>query len=246
MKNKLFLILGLFLLFINKTNALSINWNFWSNDFWWDIDFWRSSWFWLDFDFLWPILWLIWIIIVFNIFKGIFWWNKLIKTSSLVLTKLEINEDKNEIVKIEWRKGGIWNFILSKLNIENKYLFLVNKKEKIVSLDEYGLNWNKKTVISLVDISSISVSNHKKLSLVISWGLIIFLIMASWAFFTGLLLWIILAYYYYITKSSRLEFDTGGTTKMILSYSSSVIEWINLSIDKFKEIEEIMINLKNK
>ena len=246
MKNKLLFIFFLLFFIFDKVNAINFGgirasdydsyWSFWSShSFLWNIGFWN----------MWTIITIIVLIFIFNFIKKSFWWTKVITTPRLVITKLNIDEKNNECVLIEARRWWIWNFILTKLKLDNKYIFLVERKEEKISLDIYDLNWNIKTVLNFDSISSIIVWYERKLKLVIYIWFVLFLVM-----FYSFVIWfiwaLILAYYYYVSKSTKIEFWTNWWTELKLFYSPSIIENINLDIKKAKNIEEIITNLKNK
>lgn len=180
------------------------------------------------------------IFIWYKIIRKIFVWKE-ISTPKLVLTKLELDESDEIMVRLEWRQWGFWNFILSTLKIENKYTFLVEKENKRISYEGNSLNGTKKITIDFDKISSVNVWFYQpKVFLIIC--LIVWIatiIGIIWIFI--IIFW---AIYFYIKKEIYMIYESAWWDKLKISVSPSIIERISFDIEKAKRIEEIICDLK--
>ena len=245
-----FITISLFL--VNSANALNFWWsdnnnNSYSSSNYWDDSFDTDNFImWLSKNITNWIFLILWFIILFNVLpnlKNIIAWKSVTQSTNLVLTKISINKDLEDIILIEWRKWGIINFILTKLNIDNKTTFKVNTKDNLISMEVSWINWNKKTFINIDKISSTTLWYNKKLLMLVFFMVVWFILLFSFTFL-AIVLMAMTYYYYYTNKSSILEFESIWGNKILLWFTNSIIENVKIDNNKMKEIENIIINLK--
>ncbi len=192
------------------------------------------------------ITWLIGIIIIAMVCVR-FFKSKVLKnteTPKLVVTKIDLDKDNNDCVKIIARKGGIWNFILAKLSIENQYTFLVQKKEQKIMLEEKGMNGTHITNINFDVLTSVKTSFSIPATTCMVLFVISILLLISTIVF-GIILGIITVLYFIFGKRIQIQFTNKGGTSLTLNYSPSMIEWVGLSLNEAKEIESTISELRN-
>ncbi len=192
------------------------------------------------------VFWFLFLLILFKLAKRFFstTTTKGFSVNNLVVTKYKIDKREDTVIIIEWRKWWLWNWILTKLNMQNKTVFTVNKSDRNIKLENFWLNWYLDFVMGLDKITSIMIWHTRNLTTMIFVWIIIFIIMFN-NFLVWLILLIILVIYYFLTKTTYITLVDAWWNSLRVSFWSSAIEWLSLDYDNTKHIEEIITDILN-
>lgn len=171
-------------------------------------------------------------------------------TSSLVLTEFTIEnlEISDTLVNLKGRQSGLISFILTTLKLEPIASLLVTKQK--IHFHSNSLSGEDHIVVSLKNsVSSVYCNYYRPISyLVFGAVFTIICLLASigtgtvTGFFIAIFLDIILVLAFYFNKSIIISIETIGGEKFGLRFKPSLIENINLDIEKARQVIEIINN----
>lgn len=184
-------------------------------------------------------------IILIKILKRVFGKSNKLHLHGLVLSKYTAKSEGKSELSIQARKGGIWSFIMTKAKVDNKISVSLDDAGKNIVCEVYNLNGYNRTIINLNDISSFTFEYRRNLVLTAVIGIILFVILfiKAWVAVLGTA---ILAVWFFLSKSFILELETVGGTKLSFGFSTSVIEHLHMDKMKWQEIQDILIQAKDK
>jgi hypothetical protein len=178
---------------------------------------------------------------------------------TLVLKKFNISPDvTNDInfIDIEGRRPGIIAWFLTKIGIDDTTKLEVNLKG--VSFKTASLNGEETSILPLLNIASITSGFSKNIFYIIFAGVFIiggFIISANtynggWISVLGIVLGLVCLVGYWLTKKFVLLLQTSGGGYFGISFKPSVIENVNVDINKVKEtivlINQAILKIQSK
>lgn len=166
--------------------------------------------------------------------------------SKLVLTKFKFGESEgsNELAYLSGRKSGIIGWLLVKIGLGAETVIHVTKDE--LSFKSSSLSGEFHSLMTLKNISSSHCGYYKPVIYLIL--AILFLVLALVVMFTGeaglgvffIVLAIIFGVLYYFNKMIRIMVHTKGGATFGMCFSPSLIEGVDVNIDKAKAVVELI------